>query len=91
MLKTVRKDHERVWQSWRKDDANIRNERLQLAFNRIRRLSMLTSQELMDRFDIEKNYTLSKRLKPLKDALGVTQLHEKIEVDSTTQWIFKSG
>ena len=50
---------------------------------------MLTSQELMDRFGIEKNYTLSKRLKPLKDALGVTQLHEKIEVDSTTQWVFK--
>ena len=51
---------------------------------------MLTSQELMDRFGIAKNYALSKRLKPLKDALGVTQLHEKIDVDDTTQWVFKA-
>ncbi|MEM9215641.1 MAG: hypothetical protein AAGD25_15025 [Cyanobacteria bacterium P01_F01_bin.150] len=50
---------------------------------------MLTSQELMDRFGIAKNYALSKRLKPLKDALGVTQLHEKIDIDTTTQWVFK--
>ena len=51
---------------------------------------MLTSQELMDRFGIAKNYALSKRLKPLKDALGITQLHEKIDVDDTTQWVFKA-
>lgn len=50
---------------------------------------MLTSQALMDQFAIDKKYTLSKRLKPLKQALGIHQLHEKVTTHGTSQWVIK--
>lgn len=51
--------------------------------------AMLTSNELMQRFNIEQKYTLSRRLEPLKKHLGVSSLYTQIQESNGSKWILK--